>query len=306
MTDHPIPGVAGFPGVPGVPGFPGVSGVSGSRRRRGAVTPRILGILAAFVLALAPGWPAAAQDPGPGADAAERGRAIAEEADRRDRGFGDSRARMEMILVDRRGDEARRELEMMVLELPEGEERSIIHFESPRDIRGTALLTYSYPEREDEQWLYLPALRRTKRISASGRSSPFMGSEFAYEDLVRTDVAEFDHRFLREEDLDGVLCWVIERIPRYEGTGYSRQRVWIDQAEYRVQRVDYFDLRDRELKTLTVDGYERYLDGLWRASEATMVNHRTDETTVLLWRDYRFRTGLTERDFTRAALERLD
>lgn len=244
--------------------------------------------------------------PGAAVDPRDRGREIAAEADRRDRGFGDYRSDMEMILLDRRGDEARRELEMMVLELPEGEERSIIHFRSPRDIRGTALLTYSYPDEDDEQWLYLPALRRTKRIAASGRSSPFMGSQFAYEDLVRTDIEVYDYRFIGGEELDGRTCFVVERVPRYEGTGYSRQRVWIDTVAYRIQRVDYWDLRGRELKTLTLDGYRQHVDRIWKPAEATMVNHRTGETTHLLWADYRFRTGLSGGAFTRAALGRLD
>ena len=250
--------------------------------------------------------PAAAQAPGARVDPRERGREIAAEADRRDRGFGDYRARMEMRLVDRRGEEALRELEMRVLELADGEERSIIRFESPRDIRGTALLTHSYPDRENEQWLYLPALRRTKRISASGRSSPFMGSQFAYEDLVRTDLDEFDYRFVGAEVLGDRSTYVVDRYPRYEGTGYSRQRVWFDTTAYRVHRVDYWDLRERELKTLTFEGYELYLGEYWEPREATMVNHRTGDTTRLRWEEYRFRTGLTERDFTRAALERLD
>jgi len=238
--------------------------------------------------------------------AAERAREIAAEADRRDRGFGDYRARLEMVLRDSDGDETRRELGLSVLEAGGDQEKSLIAFESPRDIRGTALLTYSHPDRENEQWLYLPALRRTKRISATGRSSPFMGSEFAYEDLVRTSIDEYEYRYVDEEDLDGIPTWVIERFPRYEGTGYSRERLWIDQAEYRILRTDYWDLRGRELKTLTVQGYQEYLDGIWRADEMRMLNVRTGESTVLLWHDYRFHTGLTEDDFNRSVLGRTD
>lgn len=262
-------------------------------------TPPPLTILWALLVPIAPSPVVAQQTEG-----AQRARAIAEEADRRDRGFGDYRARLEMILRDPDGDETRRELGLSVLETEGGEERSLIVFESPRDIRGTALLTYSHPDRENEQWLYLPALRRTKRISATGRSSPFMGSEFAYEDLVRTSVDEYAYRYVGEEALDGTPTWVIERVPRYEGTGYSWERLWIDQAEYRVLRTDFWDLRDRDLKTLTVHGYREYLDGIWRADEMRMRNLRTGESTVLLWHDYRFHTGLTEGDFSRSVLGR--
>lgn len=244
---------------------------------------------------------AEAQEP----TARQRGREIADEADRRARGYGDYQARLEMVLVDRRGQETRRELDLSSVEVSPDEERSLLYFLSPRDIEGTALLTYSFREREEEQWLYLPALRRTKRISASGRSSPFMGSELAYEDLAPMYPSRFDYSYVGEELLDGSPCFVVERYPRYEGSGYRRQRLWIDTAEYRVLRVDSWDLRDRYLKTLRLTGYEEYLEGVWRPAEALMVNHRTDDATRLRWFDYRFGTGLDESDLSRAALGRV-
>lgn len=237
--------------------------------------------------------------------AQERGREIAREADRRAHGYGDEQARMEMILIDRRGEETTRELDLSLLEVSPNEERSLVYFRSPRDIEGTALLTMSRRAEEEEQWLYLPALRRAKRISASGRSSPFMGSEFAYEDLMPLYPEQFDYVYVDEETLDGQPCYVLERRPRYEGSGYSKQRLWIDTTEYRVLRVDSWDLRDRLLKTLTLDGYVEYVAGVWRPGEAHMVNHRTDDETRLRWFDYRFGAGLDEGDFSRAALGRV-
>ncbi len=247
---------------------------------------------------------AAGEGLGQTADPAERGREIAEEADRRARGFGDYEARLEMVLYDRRGGETLRELDLQTLEISADEERSLIYFRSPRDIRGTGLLTYSHRDRDTEQWLYLPALRRTKRISVSGRSSPFMGSEFAYEDLVPMHVDQYEYRFVRDEELEGTPCFVIERTPTYDGSGYSKQHVWIDVAEYRVLRIDSWDRRDRPVKTLRLGAYSLYLDRLWRPGEARMVNQLTEELTLLRWRDYRFQTGLTESDFSRAALAR--
>lgn len=235
----------------------------------------------------------------------ERGREIAVEADRRARGYGDYQARMEMILIDRRGNETRRELELLALEVSPGEERSLIYFQTPRDIQGTGLLTLSFREQAEQQWLYLPALRRTKRISASGRSSPFMGSQFAYEDLAPMYPSQFNYTYIGEDTLEGALCLVLERYPRYDGTGYRRQRVWIDVEEYRVLRVDSWDLRDRLLKTLTLSGYQEYLDGIWRPSEAHMTNHRTEDETRLRWFGYQFHTGLVESDLSRAALGRV-
>ena len=238
------------------------------------------------------------------ADAASRGREIAEKADRLTRGFGDMKAQMIMLLKDRRGQETRRELEASTLETKAGGQKSLVYFNSPRDIRGTALLTHSYPGRDDEQWLYLPAVRRTKRISVTGRSSPFMGSEFAYEDLVTAYPNQYDYRFLRDETLRGAECFVVERYPKYQGTGYKREMVWYDKSEYRIVQIEFFDAKNRHLKTLSLGGYKQYLDRFWEPTQARMVNHLTRETTELAWRDYRFHTGLTENDFSRHALER--
>lgn len=256
----------------------------------------------AGVVALAAGrLPAETQE----ATAAERGLEIALEADRRARGFGDYQAVMQMILVDRRGEETLRELDLLAFEVSSDEERTLIYFRSPRDIEGTGLLTLSRRDQEEEQWLYLPALRRTKRISPNGRSSPFMGSELSYEDLVPMYPDRFEYSYVGEDVIEGTDCYVVERYPRYEGTGYRRQRVWIDSGEYRVLRVDSWDLRDRLLKTLTLSGYAEYLDGIWRPSEAYIVNHRTEDATRLRWFDYRFGTGLGESDLSRAALGRV-
>lgn len=253
--------------------------------------------------------PAAGQVPvGPAAptpERIERGRAIADEADRRARGFVDSTVRMEMILVDRGGGETLRELDVSTLEVSADETRTLVYFQSPRDIRGTGLLTISDRNDEDEQWLYLPALRRAKRISATGRSSPFMGTELAYEDLVPMYPDQFDYVYVGEEEVEGMRSWVVERTPRYEGTGYVRQRVWIDTAEYRVLQVQSWDLRDRLLKTMVLRGYEEYPGGQWRPAEATVMNHLSDAETRLRWFDYRFGVGLQERDLSRSALGRV-
>ena len=185
------------------------------------------------------------------------------------------------------------------------EARALIYFHSPRDIRGTELLTISFRDGEEEQWLYLPALRRAKRISASGRSSPFMGSEFAYEDLVPMYPGQFEYAYVGEDVLDGAVAHVIERAPQYEGSGYRKQRVWIDLGEYRVLRVDSWDHRERLLKTLRLTGYVEYAAGQWRPADAVMTNHLTEAETRLRWFEYRFMTGLRESDLSRAALGRV-
>ncbi len=232
----------------------------------------------------------------------ERGLEIATEADRRESGFGDFTAEMEMILRNQNGDESRRTLRLKVLEVPGDGDKSLVMFDSPRDIAGTAFLTHSHPIESDDQWLYLPALRRIKRIATNNKSGPFMGSEFAYEDISSQEVEKYTYRFLREEVVDGTPAFVIERIPRYAHSGYTRQVVWLDAAEYRVLRIDYYDRKDDLLKTYRADEYRQYLGGLWRAHRMEMVNHQTGKSTIIVWSDFRFKNGFTPADFEQRSL----
>ena len=245
--------------------------------------------------------------PTPGLDDPDpitRGLAIAEEADRRDNGFGDSRADLRMILRNAHGEESTRELRNRVLEQEADGDKSLVVFDHPRDVKGTAFLTFSHVDGDDDQWLYLPALKRVKRISSSNKSGPFMGSEFAYEDISSQEVEEYTYRFLREEDLDSQATFVIERVPTHPKSGYTRQEVWIDQDEFRTLKVVYYDRKDALLKTLEQSGFEQYLDRFWRPSKMTMVNHQTGKSTELLWGEYAFGNGYTEGDFDRASLAR--
>jgi len=238
----------------------------------------------------------------------ERGLAIATEADARASGWHDSTAEMEMTLVARTGDETVRRLHGSSLEVDGDGDRSLVVFDSPRDISGTAVLTYAHPDEADDQWLYLPALKRVKRIAAANQSSAFMGSEFAYEDLVGDELGKYTYRWLRDEPCPGQAatldCFVIERRPRADTSGYSRQEVWLDSREYRPWKIDYFDRRDAVLKTLTYSAYERHLDRFWRAHDMVMVNHQTGRETRLHWAEIAFGTGLSDADFSTAALRR--
>ena len=235
---------------------------------------------------------------------AERGLAIAVEADTRDKGFGDSTASMEMVLRNRQGDESRRELRVRTLEVDGDGDKSLSIFDAPADVKGTAFLTFSHVTGLDDQWLYLPSLKRVKRISSKNKSGPFMGSEFAYEDIASDEVEKYTYVYLRNEPCDGMDCFVIERRPVDPNSGYTRQEVWIDTQEYRPQQVVYYDRKDALLKTLTFHEYRQYLDKFWRAMRMEMVNHQTGKSTTLSWQDYRFRTGLTDRDFDQNSLKR--
>ena len=237
-------------------------------------------------------------------DAAQRGLEIAVQRDARDIGFHDFEAQLRMTLKNRHGETSERSLRSRTLEVDADGDKSLIIFDSPADIDGTALLTFSHKTGNDDQWLYLPALKRVKRISSSNKSGPFVGSEFAYEDISSQEVEEYTYKFIGEEELDGRAMFVVEQYPVDPKSGYTRQVAWIDQEEYRNFKVDFYDRKDSLLKTLTYEGYQRYLDEYWRPDYMLMVNHQTGKSTELHWGDYAFQIGLEDSDLTRATLAR--
>ncbi|MEZ5567671.1 MAG: outer membrane lipoprotein-sorting protein [Halioglobus sp.] len=241
----------------------------------------------------------------PASSAAERGLEIAREADHRNAGFGDSTAELSMFLQLSPDEEIERSMRQLTLEVADDGDKSIMVFDRPRDLNGTAILTFTHKVGTDDQWLYLPALKRVKRISSADQSGPFMGSEFAYEDLASQEVEKYRYRYLGDETLDGAVCFVVERVPVDPKSGYSRLVTWIDQDEYRLRRIDYYDRKGDLLKTMTLQGYRQYLNAYWRADEMLMINHQSNKRTRLVFSNYRFRTGLTDQDFSRAALSRM-
>ena len=248
----------------------------------------------------------AADPPAAQADSAEEaGRQIATDARERQKGFGNFTANLTMTLRNKRGKESQRELRLKVIEIEGDGDRTLFVFDRPRDVRGTAFLIHAHKDEPDEQWLYLPALKRVKRISSSKKSGSFMGSEFSYEDLSAIEVEKFTHRHLRDEACGDLECVVLERIPLSEDSGYSRQVVWFDREELRTIQVQYFDRRDEHLKTMVVEDYAQYLDRFWRAGTVAMTNHLTGKSTVLNWTDFEFGTDLDEGDFTKTALKRV-
>lgn len=238
-------------------------------------------------------------------ETAEKGLTIAVEADRRDEGFGDFSVDLTMFLTGTGAETIRREMRQMVLEVPGDGDKMIMVFDRPRDLKGTAILTFSHKVEPDDQWLYLPALKRVKRISSADKSGPFMGSEFAYEDLSSQEVEKYTYNYLRDESVNDQLCYVVERVPVDKRSGYTRQITWVDQQEYRLQRVDYYDRKDELLKTMKVMGYQQYLGQYWRPEEMIMTNHQTGKSTTLRFNDYEFQVGLRDSDFSRGALSRI-
>ena len=239
------------------------------------------------------------------ADDAVKGRKIAEEFKQRDRGWADSESELVMILRNARGQQSERRMRTLTFEMQNDGDKALTIFDEPRDVRGSAFLSHSHPTAEDDQWLYLPSVKRTRRIASRNKSGPFMASEFAYEDMTSFELEKFAFRYLRDETLNEQLCFVLEQTPTDSFSGYSTTHVWIDQQHYRLLKVDYYDRKGDLLKTLQLDDYRQYLQKFWRPHRMQMHNHQTGKSTELLLQSIRFGTGRTEADFDVSALERI-
>ncbi len=236
--------------------------------------------------------------------AEEKGLKIAQKADELDTGWRDQKQSLEMILRNKQGQESRRQIRGRALEVKGDGDKSISIFDTPADVKGTAFLSFTHVNKPDDQWLYLPALKRVKRIASKNKSGPFMGSEFAFEDMSSQEVEKYTYKWLRDEKLDGVDVYVIERVPVDKNSGYTRQIVWGDKEIYHPLKVAFYDRKNALLKTLTFIDYKQYLNKYWRADRLNMINHQNGKSTLLIFSDYTFNNGYTDRDFDRNSLKR--
>lgn len=235
----------------------------------------------------------------------EKGLRIAKIQKARDEGWGDSQSEMVMILRDAKGKETKREMRAKSLEVLDDGDKSVSIFDRPKDVAGTAFLTWSHATKADDQWLYLPALKRVKRINSKNKSGPFMGSEFAYEDMSSPEVEKFTYKYLKDEAIDGVDCYVVENYPTDKTSGYTKRIAWTDKQDFKTLKVEFYDRKGALLKTLTQMDFVKHLDKHWRANKAIMVNHQTGKSTEIQSKNNRFKTGLTAKDFDKSSLKRM-
>ena len=237
---------------------------------------------------------------------AKKGFEVEARADRSDRGFTDSEVKLKMVLKNAAGQETTRTLEITTLEVIDENvgDKSLTLFKTPKDIEGTALLSHAKILDSDNQWLFLPALKRVKRISSSNKSGPFVGSEFAFEDFTALELNKYNYLWLREESCGDLTCDVVERYPRYKKSGYTRQIAWVDQKIHQIRKVEFYNRRDDLLKTLNMNEFKNY-NGIWRSHRLEMVNHLTNKKTDLLYGEYRFGVGYTDKDFVKSRLSHI-
>ncbi|MCR9248630.1 MAG: outer membrane lipoprotein-sorting protein [bacterium] len=251
-------------------------------------------------------------------DAAVYGRQLADYADLYDTGWRDSYAVSNMTLFDSNGDSVQRRTVQLILEKPDGD-KSIVRFLTPAEIKGVAALTHEHPDAVDDNWLYLPATKRVRRISGANKTASFQGTEFTYEDLSNRIVAKYDWRFLAEAEIDAaagkVPVYSLEAKPRYTDTGYSRLVIHVHREYWRQERIEFYDKADRLLKVLDNSVWKHRHGRFWRPMKIAMKNEQAKKRTVIessnqllnlaLYKNKRTgkpRPNLTDAQFTTDAL----
>lgn len=230
-----------------------------------------------------------------------KGFAIAKQLDEYNTGFKGEKSTMTMKLINAQGDSIERRMDSRVKEKPGGD-RSIVTFRFPPDVNGTRMLTWSHATKADDQWLYMPALKRVKRISSKKRTGSFMGSEFAYEDLGSQELDKYTYLFLREESVEGRLSWVIERKPTDPDSGYSKQVTWLDKEYMGATKIDFYDRKNELLKTMTFENWQQH-GKYWRADTIDCFNHQTKKRSILSWKNRKLGVSLDDSDFDSEALD---
>jgi len=178
------------------------------------------------------------------------------------------------------------------------DEKSLMRFLEPADVRGTGFLTWEHKGKNDEQWLYLPALMKVKRISSGEKGKSFMGTDFSYEDLGSYNIDDYKYTLLKSEIFDGKDCWVIESVP---GPGkkksYGKMVLWVRKDIFIVVRVDFYDKRGNFLKRLHSTDIEE-IDGIQTVMKMEMENMQKKQKTVLKFENVRYNVGLDDEIFT--------
>ncbi len=214
-----------------------------------------------------------------------------------------------MILTDAKGRSRERKVNQYSINDAEDNRSTIIRFSAPADVKGTSFLAVEHSTRDDDQWLYLPALRKTRRISSSDITDNFVGSDFTYEDLGTEDLEDFSYTVLREDTFENASCYVIEAIPitpeKIKETGYSKRILYIRKSEYLAVKVDYFDKKGNHTKTFTITDIRKIPNSdKTRAHILTMKNLRTKHTTVLRFNNFKINQGLDTALFSKRNLEK--
>ncbi len=216
-------------------------------------------------------------------------------------GFKDATAQMEMVLINSEGARRTRTLEIKILE-KEGGNKSLMVFLTPRDVRGTKFLSYEHNDKDDDQWLYIPALKRVKRIVSRNKSGSFMASEFSYEDISAFNAAKYRYQGdVQAVSLEGKKVLKFLRTPKLKSSAYSKIVSYVEPKRFLIVKSDYYDKKGRLFKVATFSDYKKR-SGIWRVGRIEMKNVQKSKATILIWHNEQLKAGLSDRDFHKRVL----
>ncbi len=216
----------------------------------------------------------------------------------------DQQAELQMSLINSRGEERTRQI-MQYLKTYSDMDKKIMFFKSPADVRNTTFMNWSYDDesRDDDQWIYLPALQKIKRISSDSKSDYFMGSDFTYDDLGERHPSEDTHRIITEETINGEECFVVESIPVDEDYMYSRTVTWVIKDKWISLKKEFYDEDEELLKILTVKEYQN-ISGYWIILNTEMHNVQKDHLTRIKLSNLVIDSGISDTQFTERMMRR--
>ncbi|MGC9363576.1 MAG: outer membrane lipoprotein-sorting protein [Fidelibacterota bacterium] len=216
----------------------------------------------------------------------------------------DQQAELQMSLINSRGEERTRQI-MQYLKTYSDMDKKIMFFKSPADVRNTTFMNWSYDDesRDDDQWIYLLALQKIKRISSDSKSDYFMGSDFTYDDLGERHPSEDTHRIITEETINGEECFVVESIPVDENYMYSRTVTWVIKDKWISLKKEFYDEDEELLKILTVKEYQN-ISGYWIILNTEMHNVQKDHLTRIKLSNLVIDSGISDTQFTERMMRR--
>jgi outer membrane lipoprotein-sorting protein len=245
-------------------------------------------------------------------DPAAAARAVldrARELGRTTRKWNDRTQHLKLRIIDRRGGERLRELVIRVKKYPEERSRTIVFFQHPPDVKGVGMLQWADPKGRDEQWLYLPELRKSRQISGAAKRESFVGTDFSYEDLaIITQVLDWNDTearasLLRDEERDGQPFHVIELVPTGKELSYARLRLWLHRDELVILRFEMLDGSGTPVKTLSLSDV-RKVGAIPTPFQMEMRSEQSGSRTVVEFTEVTYDTGIGDEAFGQRALER--
>jgi outer membrane lipoprotein-sorting protein len=208
-----------------------------------------------------------------------------------------------MTLVNKSGQQRVRKIKQFTKDLG-SVEKSIMFFMSPADVKNTSFMNWSYDnDKSDDQWIYLPALKKVKRISSDSKSDYFMGSDFTYDDLGDRKLDADTHKLLREEAVDGKNCYVVESVSKDEDYMYSKTITWINKSNFIGAKKEFYDEDGELLKVLTIKSYKK-VSGFWVITHSEMKNVQNNHKTVIKLSNVNINTGVPASKFTERMMTR--